>query len=397
MAVISVALAGPLLRQITEQVNTMPWRASFENCGEYFGPQSRPRWSLLTKSADICIAVVDFDSDTQAALDSVEFLMQSLPGKVSIVALTGDPDPTIILRAMRAGCSEYLPKPLDNRGLTDALTRIERRFASLQEASIPMGSVISFLGAKGGVGTTALAIHLATHLAASGKKTLLIDNDSGLGHVCLYLGLEGTHYSFRDLLQSVNRLDTELLKGFVVRHSSGLDVIASAETHGTPTHLDPDEVRRTINFVREKYEYILVDCPTSFDDATMTVVDLSEQVCLIATPDIGAVRDLSRLVDALLRYQQPKAKLQVILNRAGSKGAMSSSQIEKASRLPVARSITNSHLEMAKSVNMGLPIPPEDRSEFSAQLREWSQSITGEPVAEVSAPAKKRSGFWRST
>lgn len=398
VAVISIAFSAALLRQVTEQVNSMPWSASYENFEEYFGPQSRPRWASSTKAASICIALVDFDVNTNAALDSVEFLLQSLPGKISIVALTSDPDPSIILRAMRAGCSEYLPKPLDNRSFTEALTRIERRFTSVNEAAVRLGTILSFVGAKGGVGTTTLAIHLATHLAVNHKKrTLLIDNDSGLGHVCLYLGLEGTHYSFRDLLRNVNRLDKDLLKGFVVRHVSGLDVIASAEMHGVSAHLDPDEVRRALNFIREQYDYVLVDCPASLDDATMSIVDLSEQVYLIATPDIGSIRDLSRLVDGLLRYHQPKEKLQVILNRVGSKGAMSSGQIEKASRHPVARNITNSYLEIAKAAAMGLPVPPEEKSEFASQLREWSESIAGDPVQDVAAaPVKKRSPFWKS-
>lgn len=397
VAVISVAFSAALLRQMTEQVNSMPWNASYENFAEYFAPQSRPRWASSTKSASVCIALVDFDGNTNEALDSVEFLLQSLPGKVTVVALTSDPDPSIILRAMRAGCSEYLPKPLENRSFTEALARIERRFANVQEAAIQMGTVLSFVGAKGGVGTTTLAIHLGTHLAVNHKKkTLLVDNDSGLGHVCLYLGLEGSHYSFRDLLRNVNRLDKDLLKGFVLQHSSGLDVIASAETHGVPTHLDPDEVRRTLNFIREQYDYILVDCPTSLDDATMMIVDMSEQVYLIATPDIGAVRDLSRLVDGLLRYHQPKEKLQVILNRAGSKGAMGSPQIEKASRHPVARNITNSYLEIAKAAAMGLPVPPEEKSEFASQLREWSTSVVGVSPEEAATVVKKRTPFWRS-
>lgn len=396
VAIVSVGFDAPLLRQVTEQIETMPWKTTYENFAEYLTPQSRPRWTAGTKASKTCIGLVDFDGNTGAALDTVEFLLKDLPGRVSVIALTSDPDPSIILRAMRAGCSEYLPKPLDNHSLTEALARIERRFAGLQTAALALGTVISVVGAKGGVGTTTLAIHLGIHLVANHKKkVLLIDNDPGLGHACLYLGLEGTHYSFRDLLRSVNRLDAELLKGYVLPHGSGLDVVGSSELLGTPTNPDVDEVRRTLTFVREKYDYIVVDCPPSLDEANMAILDMSEQVYLVATPDIGAVRDLSRMADGLLRYQQPKEKMHVILNRASSKFAMSGAQIEKASRLPISRSIPNSYLELSKAAAMGLPIPPEDKSELSVQFREWSQDVVGEPAYEVPAPTKKRSAFWR--
>ncbi len=396
VAIVSVGFDAPLLRHMTEQVKTMPWKTTFEDSAEYFTPQSRPRWTAGTKASKTCIGIVDFDGNASAALDSVEFLLKNLPGRVSIIALTSDSDPSTILRAMRAGCSEYLPKPMDNHSFTEALARIQRRFAGLQEAALELGSVISVVGVKGGVGTTTLAIHLGIHLVANHKKkVLLIDNDPGLGHTCLYLGLEGTHYSFRDLLRNVNRLDADLLKGYVLHHGSGLDVVASAELHGTPTTLDADEVRRTLNFLREKYDYILVDCPPLLDEANMAIFEMSEQVFLVTTPDIGAVRDLSRLADGLLSYQQPKEKLHVVLNRASSKFAMSAAHIEKASRLPVSRNITNSYLELSKAGAMGLPVPPGDKSELSVQFREWSQDIVGEPAYEEPAPTKKRSAFWR--
>lgn len=227
------------------------------------------------------------------------------------------------------------------------------------------------------------------------KKTLLIDNHSELGHVCLYLTLEGTHYSFHELLRSVDRLDVDLLKGFVVSHSSGLDVIASAETHGGARNTDPAALQRTLTFLREEYDYVILDCSRSLEESNMTVVDLSDQVYLVSTPDIGAVRDLSRHIDGLIRYQQPTEKLRLIVNRSSSKGAMSTAQIEKAVRMPISTNIPNSYAELVEATNMGVPVQAGGKSDFSGHLSAWSHEVAGGAPVMARTSVKKRLSFWK--
>ncbi len=395
VSVITVCLSPETVEQVVLAVDDMSWAPVYESVDRYLGETSRAHWSMHTKSAKACIAVVDFDQNPTAALETVEFLHQTLPGRVSIIALSADKNPSMILKTMRAGCSEYLDNPFDAPQFAEALRRLAKRSTQTVANTPAQGQILSFFGAKGGVGTTTLAVHLAVHLVRNHqKKTLLIDNHSELGHVCLYLGLEGTNYSFHELLRSVSRLDVDLLKGFVVKHSSGLDVIASAESHGGSRNTDPEALQQTLEFLREEYDYVLLDCATSLEDANMTVVERSDRVYLVATPDIGAVRDLSRHIDGLIRYQQPTEKMHVIVNRSGSKGAMSTAQIEKAVRLPLSSNIPNSYAELAKAANTGVPVPPENKSEFSSQLRGWTREVVGASGIAEASP-KKGFAFWK--
>jgi pilus assembly protein CpaE len=192
-------------------------------------------------------------------------------------------------------------------------------------------------------------------------------------------------------------LDVDLLKGFVVTHSSGLDVIASAESHGGARNTDPDALQQTLEFLREEYDYVVLDCSRSLEEANMTVVDRSDQVYLVATPDIGAVRDLSRHIDGLIRYQQPTEKLHIVVNRSSSKGAMSTAQIEKAIRLPLSTNIPNSYAELAEATNVGVPVPPREKSDFSSHLRAWSREVVGGPPEVAQASQKKGLAFWKWT
>ena len=113
------------------------------------------------------------------------------------------------------------------------------------------GRVLAFFGAKGGVGTTTLAVHLAMHLVRQhNRRTLIIDHKHQLGHVALYLGLKATQYHFDELLRNVDRLDTELLNGYAIRHSSGLVVIASPDISSKYYECKQDEIERVMDFLR---------------------------------------------------------------------------------------------------------------------------------------------------
>jgi len=181
---------------------------------------------------------------------------------------------------VRNGCSEFLTKPIDEADLAASLVRFQAAMAVDPHAQSGIGRVIAFFGAKGGVGTTMLAVHLATHLVRQhGKKTLLIDHKHQLGHVALYLGLKDTQYHFDELLRNADRLDSELLNGFVVRHRSGLDVIASPEMSGSPHEAKPEELERVMDFLRREYDYVLIDSSVTYQDSKNSLIDRLDPRC----------------------------------------------------------------------------------------------------------------------
>ena len=202
------------------------------------------------------------------------------------------------MRAVRNGCTEFLTKPVDPEELAAALNRFHAVMAVDPRMQSGIGRVIAFFGAKGGVGTTMLAVHLATHLVRQhGKKTLLIDHKQQLGHVALYLGLKDTQYHFDELLRNADRLDAELLAGFIVRHRSGLDVIASPEMSGGPHDAKSDQLEQVMDFLRREYDYVLIDSAAALQDSKSSIVDQSDEIYIVSTPDVAALRDLARLVE----------------------------------------------------------------------------------------------------
>jgi pilus assembly protein CpaE len=395
VAMLTVHVDHETVEQIRRTASEMPWEVVHVDYENYFSAAKLPPLTQRAINTRACVAVVDFDRDIDLALETAQFLRRSFYHNIGILALSFSTDPDQLLRAMRAGYSEFLAKPFHPDEFADTLVRLDQRWATTMVRPRHSGKILSFFGAKGGVGTTTLAVHLAMFLVGQGKKVLLIDNHAQLGHVVLYLGMDGSNHHFYDLVQNVSRLDEELLHGFIATHSSGLDVLSSPDVYGGLWKTDADSVERTLEFLGTQYDFVLLDCEASFEDINLAVVSFSNWIYLVASPEIGAIRDLSRYVDGLVQNEHATKKLQVVINRYSSHEAVTIEQIEKAVHLPIAFKISNSYSELVRSINIGEPVTAESKSDFSQQMTKWASGLVGAAGRTAQEPAKKRFALWK--
>jgi pilus assembly protein CpaE len=389
VALLTVGIEHDLTEKIVQGANQHHWTISHDSFDEYVSAARRPAISGDTKGADAVLAIIDFDRDPKGAAETAAYFNQLFFGRFFAAALSSGSDPDLLLTAMRAGCNEVLKNPLDLRQLADTFDRQERQWSATMGRARSSGHILSFFGSKGGVGTTTIAVTLAYYLVRQkNKRVLLIDNHPEFGHVCLYLGLDGTRYHFDELIRNVNRLDSTLLRGFIAKHPCGLEVLSSPESHDLTRTVDPDALERTLEFLRGEYDYILLDCETSLEEVSLAVMDRSDQIYLVATPDIGAIRDLSRYIDGLSRNESTSARLHVVINRYSSHGAIAIEQIEKAIRVPVEVRLCNAYAECQRAINVGEPIGPDKKSEISTQFARWTNLLSGEEEAKAQ-PARK--------
>lgn len=379
-------------------VDKVPGAVYFGEFRDYITADKRPQFSAALRNANASVALVDFDEDPELALQSAERLYQIFLNKINIIAVGSRLDTALLLRAMRSGCTEFLSKPVDNDELFSALTRFQERMAESHKTQADLGRVLVFFGAKGGVGTTTLAVHLATFLVRQhGKKTLLIDHKHQLGHVALYLGLKDTHYHFDELLRNADRLDIELLKGFVIHHESGLDVIPSPETAMTRYEGKRDELDRVMDFLRREYDYVLIDSWVGYQDSKVSLIAQADEIYLVSTPDVASLRDLARLVESMSLTEVAMAKLRLVLNRSTAQDSLNAAQIQKAIRFPVSIGIANNYLALTRAINEGKPILPSAQSVFNEQMLKWSGQIVAANAksSESSQKLKRKFAFWR--
>ena len=380
-----------------EAAAIVPGCVFFGEFRDYITAEKRPQFSPALKNATACVALVDFDADAQMALKTVQRLHQIFLKRISIVGIGSSVDSGLLLNAMRAGCVEFLARPINTVELATALERFQKNMSVSLQIQGTAGRIVAFFGSKGGVGATTLAVHLATFLVGKHKKrVLLIDHKHQLGHVALYLGLKETQYHFTELLRSADRLDRELLEGFLIRHKSGLEVIASPEIATTHAGGKRDELDRVMDFLRLEYDYIVVDSSVGYEESKLSLIDQADEIYLVSTPDVAALRDLARLVENMSLGEAGMNKLRLVINRATASDSISSPQIQKAVRFPVSLSIANSYSEVMKAINAGEPVSCEGNSSFGQQMSDWAHSIAvGGAMNATPAASRRKLAFWK--
>jgi pilus assembly protein CpaE len=390
--VVTIAIDPVEAERVVQHVESMPWLVASAILEGYVSDARRPYFGPEIKSAGAILAFVDFDADPAQAATSVDFMRRSYGDRLSVIAVAGAKNSELLLSAMRAGCTEFLDKPVRFDMLNVVLDRVQTSRTAVAAVGREPGQVLCFCGVKGGVGTTTLAVHLAIHLARKNqKKVLLIDAHEALGHVCVYLGLEGEGHHFQEMVRNVGRLDTELMRGIVASHAFGVDVLSSPDRRGLSSPLEPESIVRTIEFLRTEYDFVLVDCDPPTTPEVMAVVQSASAVYLVATPDVGAVRDLARYNEGLSDSSAGADRVQVVLNRSGSRYAIEPEHIEKAIRRKIDIRLPNSFADLIRSGNRGEPIlPGQEKSEFNTQFDHWTTALTGAAAPEPATAAKKK-------
>lgn len=345
---------------------------------------------LGSPGPEICL--VDFDRDRRNAAIVAERVHTALP-QTAVFAVSSQTQPDAILEAMRAGCSEYLIKPIDREQLIKAVGRIGARRREKQEQG--RAQVLAFMGAKGGCGTTTLVTQFGALLSNSfARNCILLDLHPDFGDAALYLKLTKTRFHFFELLENTDRLDEDFLQSFVMKHSSGLQLIPAPEgSVKTREALPPGALTHTLGFLRQRYEFILADLPPSLNDENLTVIRECDYLYLVTVAEVSAIRNIVRQMEYFAEKDIPKEKIRVVLNRHHKKNVVSDAQIEKALEQKIFWRVPNQYPEVVKAIHEGDPVAQLSSSEVTRSLEAWAENIGRKPGTEK----KEKTGilgFW---
>lgn len=340
---------------------------------------------LAASPPDICL--LDFDRYRATAMSLAESIHARFP-ETALFAVSSQSQPNAILDAMRCGCNEYLVKPIDRDQLSAAVMRIGARRKEKQDQT--RAQVLAFMGAKGGCGATTLATQMGALLAKSfSRSTLLVDLHADFGDAALYLKLNKARYHFFELLENTDRLDADLLESFLMKHSSGLEVIPAPEGNVASSNgLVPGALTSTLEFLRGRYDFILVDMPGSLNDDNLTAIRDCDQLYIVTVAEVSAVRNVVRQLQYLAQKDIPSEKVRVVLNRHHKNNVVSDAQIEKAIEHKIYWRVPNQYPQVVKTIHEGDPIAQLPNSEVARSLERWAAEIGKKPGIET---AKKQS------
>src|ERR1700712_4964474 len=146
-----VCVPEQLIEAALEAADKQHWTVTHATFDQYISQRRRPHMPDALRSGDGCIALINFDEDTEQAAAAAGYLQQVFNDRIAVVAVSGKAEPHAMLAAMRAGCTEFLTTPLQDAAMRHALHQAVRSLAARSTTPHAAGSVLSLLGAKGGV------------------------------------------------------------------------------------------------------------------------------------------------------------------------------------------------------------------------------------------------------
>lgn len=282
-----------------------------------------------------------------------------------------------LLEVMRAGATEYLPRPLADADVADAFQRLRKRVGAGSGGGDAQGRVISLYSCKGGTGVTTLAVNLAVVAASrTGNPTLLIDLNTGFGTAELHLGLQ-PRYSYVDVIRNFHRLDVELLESLLQDHESGVSFLAAppVEEDDRPTG---EQIAELLRICRRHFSTVIVDGGSRLSDLTMHALRASDELLVVATPEIPTLRNLKRAQNHLRVRGVPGADgARIVLNQAREDSGVTPREVREVLGAEVFASVDRDDVAVPDSLSTATPIGDIGRSRFARGLARLGDGLLG--------------------
>lgn len=309
-------------------------------------------------------------------------LVRELTGRgTPVVAHSSRKDPDVILSAMRAGAREFF--------VAGEEQKVARTVQGLLETSgeLRLATVTAVLPAKGGLGATVLATHLAGALERRGQRVCLGDLDLELGDVLTFLDMAGS-YSLADVAANARRLDRELLDASVPRHGSGVWVLSQSEKAADADRLGVEGTTQVLRFLRHHYDHLVLDGLRDFGDITLAALDLADRILLVVTQEVPSVRNAQRCAALLQQLGYADKRITVVVNRYSKGSNITVPVIEETLKLPVQATIGNDFQGLSRAINRGVLLWDEaPRSVVARDVDALAEALVAAPGAEAPAAA----------
>lgn len=365
----------------------------FEKDIEVIGGASDGQQAIdMAKKSSPDIVLLDLNMPVVDGIAAAAAIRESGCGSAVIMMSVQD-DVQYFRQAMLAGAREFLTKPFTGQDLIGAIRRVYEHSERPNAARVvnapavavntPLknGRIVTVFGPKGGVGRTTIAVNLAVAMRmVSGKDVALVDGNLQFGDDGVLLSLQ-PQKTIVDLLPHVSALDSEIFDDLLLRHESGVRVLLAPARPEMAELITPEIFNRILTKLRESFDYIVVDTFPSFQDTMLGTLDVSDQVLVVFTCEMTAIKNVRNFVDVTRALGYPREKLMLILNRSDTAGGIKASDIEKTLGHPISGQIASDYRLVTSSLNAGVPVvSAHPKSKVALGLLELAHHI-----AEVEA------------
>jgi pilus assembly protein CpaE len=341
----------------------------------------------LGQHLDEYVVVLGPSLPLQEALQLCAELRTSRP-TVSPVLVARTLDTDLLTSAMQAGARDVVPAD-EPKAILAAVDRAYELFTALRGPSgaAHHGKVITVWSPKGGVGKTTVAVNLGLALSEKGaRRVCVVDLDLAFGDVAITMQLFPTH-TIEQAIGAEASLDTELLDGLLTRHADSLMVLAAPTHPDVRERISPTLVARVLRTLRETFDYVVIDTAPAFDEQTLTALDETDDIVVVATLDVPTLKNVKVAMETLDALGIAPERRQLLLNRADEEVGITADRVEGILGMrPVAR--VASSLDVVAATNAGTPLITKDpRHPVSVAMLGLATTLAGQDIAAPTAAA----------
>ncbi len=356
------------------------------------------------------IVLMDINMPDMDGIATTERLAAEVPS-ASVVMMSVQGEADYLRRSMLAGAREFLVKPFSSDELTASIRQVYTRERDKQSrmAAQPVaagltprgadggredaepGSVVAVFGPKGGVGRTTLAVNLAVAAATElGQTVCLVDASFQFGDVGVLLNLNPKNKSIADLIPELESGEMESVESFLVGHSSGIRVLLAPPSPEMAELITPIMAKRMIEGLRAVHDLVVVDCPSSFNDTTLAILDQADTVLTMLSLEITSIKNIRIFLEVAEQLGYDSDKVRLVLNRADSSLGIRVADVEHSIGRRVDHTIVSDGRSVVYALNRGVPFFLSNReAQVSQDILRLASAVVGSKPVEAGETGKK--------
>ncbi|MHC4443866.1 MAG: AAA family ATPase [Planctomycetota bacterium] len=386
-------MSKPLRICLYNTVAEMTLTRPFETAKNVLNAGQASSWSELKdiiQHDNIDLVAVNLDS--KDSLETIERIILTAPG-CAVIGISSKTDPITIIKANRAGCSQFVPWPVDEQDLQEAIERIR----TARSATTIHSKVICLIGSSGGAGTTTVACNLALEIGLLvDQQCALVDMNLELGDVGCFFDVQ-TKFSVADICQEGTEADSMMLAKAFHELPFKVSFLARPENLHDVEKVTPEGLTNMLAVAKQVYPYTVIDLPRNFNYLNDEILHRADKVLIITQLGVPFIRNATRILDYLTQIGIPHNNVEIVLNRYEADFAnIAPGDVKEHFGKPIFGMIPNDYKRMKASLDHGHPIVADDSSNPARlAIQKIAKQITGEQTQNKDVPAVEQGFFSR--
>lgn len=332
-------------------------------------------FNILASSKGKSLLIVDLSTNK---IKNLDFILQVTKKckNCKVLALSDNPSVELIIEVMRAGAKEFVPVPIIKNEFFEAIKKL------VTEMNEPVKKnkckIISVFSNKGGIGKTSLATNLALELAKITKENIaLIDLNFQMGDITTFLDLKPS-FNISYMLENLDKINETFLLSTLERYkSTSLYVLADPPYFKQADNIQPRQITRLFDTLKETFSYIIVDAEASFDGKNIAALDNSDLIMLVTVANLPALRNTQRCLELFEKLGYDKEKIKIVVNRYMENDEIKEVDIEKVLSKDIYWKIPNNYFAIMSAINKGIPVSDvNDTTNVSQSYKKLAQQIS---------------------